>query len=71
MATTVSNGNDRLRKGNLRRRRPYFLGTLSKDPYLVSKNNSFARPARAFHILVHFFAVLAWLRREIIKFEVM
>ena len=29
-----------------------------KFAYLVGKNNSFARPARAFFIFVHFFAVV-------------
>ena len=38
-----------------RRRR---LGERNKFAYSVGKNNSFARPARAFHILIHFFAVL-------------
>ena len=38
-----------------RRRR---LRERNKFAYSVGKNNSFARPARAFHILIHFFAVL-------------
>ena len=38
-----------------RRRR---LRKRNKFAYSVGKNNSFARPARAFHILIHFFAVL-------------
>ena len=38
------------RRGRLRER--------NKFAYSVGKNNSFARPARAFHILIHFFAVL-------------
>ena len=38
-----------------RRRR---LGERNKFAYSVGKNNSFARPARAFHILIHFFGVL-------------
>ena len=32
---------------------------LHKFAYLVGKNNSFARPARAFFTFVHFFAVVS------------
>ena len=38
---------------------------------LISKNNSSARPARAFYILIHFFAVLFLTTTEMIKFDVM
>ena len=42
-------------KQRQRRRQP----ERHKFAYLVGKNNSFARPARAFFIFVHFFAVVS------------
>ena len=48
-----SHKNRDLKQGRRRR-----LGERNKFAYSVGKNNSFARPARAFHILIHFFAVL-------------
>ena len=42
-----------------------------KFAYLVDKNNSFARPARAFFTFVHSLPSSAKKQREIAKFEVL
>ena len=52
--TFQSNGNRELKRRQRRRQQERH-----KFAYLVGKNNSFARSARAFFTFVHFFAVVS------------